>query len=521
MKLKRFNEKNLNLGELDRKSKTGETKGQKLVDRLKGDQNFTIDIKNEPIKQVNFDNNDDVVDAITIGDDKYDSQKAKNFFTKISKYMPVLSGEDENLYKLNDIKKDDYFGSSAGSSLGIEQTRIVESIQCLFLALKQVYPLKELSPIDINFLYDGKGNIDSKVMKYVRIPIQVDEYFIKSFFENDKKNWISTFVNTANSLYVDDLQLVNKQRTVFKSQRKYNFHQIGCESELIKSINLAYDLSGIDGIPISKWTPSDVWAVDATLEKKIISEIRNCSNIKELNNVINARFLKSQLVGVSLKKIGGSETISLVINQLTPTPNYYFDKIITSKDPFGSMGVKLVVRFESEIIKSGKATMYLRSFQGADKISNISGEVEGSFSRYGKIGLEWINYILSDRGVLNDDLIPTKIKILKYSEKYTDEFIRAEIIRMNALFKETSISTKKIIDDVGSTVSKYQALRFGELIQQLSEAEFIDESEDDEIETARVTIADKVVEDMFYYALAIKNFQFDCPMYVRIISDKS
>lgn len=517
MKVKRFNEVNLNIGELDRVIKSGGTKGQKLVDRLKGDQNFTISQKNKPDRQVNFENPEEVVDNITSGDDNYDSTKAKNFLLRGKNYTKVFKGEDEVDYKLNDIKKDIYFGSSAGTSLGIDKTRIVESIQCLFLSLKQLYPMKNLISEDLELLFDGNGLIDSKIMRYVKIPIEVDEEFLRNFFSEDKNNWMSTFLNTANNLFEKDLQLVNKtQRTVFKRNKKYNFHQIGCDSELIRTISQAYERSDRVGIPISKWTPSDVWACDHNLENRIINELRICKSVEELNNVINSKFLTSQLVGLSLKKIGGVESIGLVINQLTPTPVYEFGGVVTSNSPFGSMGVKLIGKFKSDIIKSSSDTMYLRSFQGSDKVSNISGEVEGGYSRYGKIGLEWINTILKKNGILEDDLIPTKKQILQ-DASFTEEFLRAEIVRLNEKIPNKAKGTSKSISGMGSLISKYQSLRFGVLMNDISNDGTEDVDEDGGNDRP---LADRITEDLFYYALSIKNYKFDCPMYVRIISDK-
>jgi hypothetical protein len=369
-------------------------------------------------------------------------------------------------------------------------------------------------------LFDDEGNIDPEIMRYVRIPIEIDGEYLQNFIDEDKQGWVDTFLNTANALYRTDLQLVGKkQRTVFKTEKKYNFHQIGADTTFIKSLVRAFDsCSEAEETPISKWTPSDIWAVNSRLEGSIISKMNLCSNIKELNDLINTRFLRSQMVGVSLKKIGGAESIKLVINKLTPSPRYTFDKIITSNDPLGSMGVRLIANFSSEVIKDGSDSMYLRSFAGGTTISNISGEVEGQYSRYGKIGLEWINMILSECGVLQDDQIPTKKQIIS-DASYTDDFLIAEISRMNSLIEHKSKSTQKRISGRGSLVSKYQALKFAVLMDNLRERQINLEDEEDEGEYS--TMADKVTEDIFYYAMSIKNYNFECPMYVRIVSNKS
>jgi hypothetical protein len=44
---------------------------------------------------------------------------------------------------------------------------------------------------------------------------------------------------------------------------------------------------------------------------------------------------------------------------------------------------------------------------------------------------------------------------------------------------------------------------------------------DDDPKIPRIRKVDKITQDMFYYALSIKNYLFESPMYVRIISQKA
>jgi hypothetical protein len=518
MIVKRFLEKNLDLKSLD-DIKGGESRGQKLVKKLKQDGEFKVAPKNKFEKDVKFVNHDDVVDQITDPNDEYNKEKAKDFFQPQRLFLPVLKGDDSKDYKLNDLKKDEYFGGGGGSSLGFHKTREMESIQCIFLALKQhLINIPNLKRFHLEFLYDDYGDLDEEIMKYVKIPIEITADHLTNFIQNDKGGWVDTFINTANALYLTDLQLVGKnQRTVFKKQKRYTFHQIGAETPLINAIVKSYNrCKEVKGSPISKWTPSDIWAVESVKENQIVTELNNCGDIKSLNNVIDTRFLRNNLIGVSLKKIGHAESIKLVINKLTPAPKYRFDSIITSQDPLGSMGVKLVANFKSEVLRDGKDTMYLRSFSGTNTVSNISGEVEGQYSRYGKIGLEWINKILLKNGIMEDDLIPTKNEILS-DPSFSDEFLKSEITRMNKIISDKADPTKRRIQTRPSLISKYQALRFGVLMVELSK------SDEDlgELEGESTQMVDKITEDILYYAMSIKNYNFECPMYVRIVSNKS
>jgi hypothetical protein len=520
MRIKRFDEANLNLKELDKKSKDGELRGQKLVNKLRDDGEFTIS-KDKKEKDVKFTNADDIVDNITNPSDKYDQTKAKNYLSKGKNYNKVFAGDDSEEYKLNDLKKDEYFGSSGGASLGFEKTRLVESLQCLFLALKQsLITIPDLRRLHLRDFFDSTGDIDPEILKYVRIPIQINGQYLSDYID-DKSNdmWIDTFLNTSNALYETDLQLVNKkQRTVFSKLKKYVFHQIGSDSDIIKEILMSYDrCPEVDDVPIAKWTPSDIWAVELNKQQTIIKKMRSTSNIKQLNSIIDNKFMLSQMIGISLKKVGSSEDIKLVINKLTPSPKYYFDKAITSTDPLGSLGVKLVARFTSEVIRDGFDTLYLRSFSGGETISDVSGEVEGQHSRYGKIGLNKINDMFSESGVLKSRQVPTKSQILFDSGKYTDAYLISEINRINSSIEDKSRTTTKRISGRPSLISKYQSLKFAELMIELTKESISLEPG----EGVYASIADKVTEDIFYYAMSIQNYNFVCPMYVRIYSNKS
>ena len=123
MKLKRFDEVKVNLPLLNR---TDRDYGQRFVKRLKNKEKFTIKADGETKISMGIDNAEDVVDKITIDDDKYDPASAKRFFMPSGTYSNVLQGEDDNLYKLTDLEKDADFGSSKGTSLGLEGTRQVE-----------------------------------------------------------------------------------------------------------------------------------------------------------------------------------------------------------------------------------------------------------------------------------------------------------------------------------------------------------------------------------------------------------
>ncbi len=537
MKIKRFNEKNLNLSELDNTDKENVSRGQKFVQRLKkgNDQNFTI-LKNEKppeIKDVDFINADEVVDNITSDGGQYNKEKSKQFFTKSGRYQEVLKDEDGKVYKLKDIKKDVEFGSGKGSSLGLDETRLVESIQCLFFSLRQ-FLKRIIIEDDIKEFFDefeldenGKilevGDIKSEILLRVNIPIVIDVKTLLNSLNADKKHWVNTFIDTSNALYDQKIQLIkakkySDKRTILLPQKTYDFHQIGSKnSKLVEAIDAGYKNPMTEGIPISKWAPSDVWAVSSVIEGEVVNELRGCADVKELNEIVNLRFRERNLVGISLKKVGGKESIKLIVNKLTTPPNFEFNRVVTSTGAFDSLGVRLEAKVSGEFAIKQKETLYLRSFGGKNKNSSISGEIDGAHSKFGKIGLGWINLILNESGVSGDELIPNVTQINK-DVSLTDDVLKGEIRTMNDMIPRPDKVrvTQKSISGRAALISKYQALRFAVLMHRLSESGAI--FTDDET-GEKMLVVDKVTQDIFYYALAIKNYVFECPMYVRIVSN--
>lgn len=525
MNIKRFNETNINLKELDAPVADNQVRGQKLVARLKNQQSFTVSPDGKSEKDVSFDNDQTVADNITDQNDKYDRDDAQRYLMKGKRYTPVFKGNDGKDYKLNDIKKDEYFGRSSGSSLGYEETKRVESIQCLFLALRQSIR-RDITREDISYpgpFYDNVGDIKkAEILDYVSISIAIDGNGLRQFIDEDKKRWVESMINTSNALYEIDLQLVGKnKRTVFKPNKKYVFHHIGSGSEMMNAITSAYyDCPESKNIPISKWTPSDIWAVDSNPQKasETVSKINFTDNIKDLNEIIDYRFRVGQLVGISLKKTGGSEKLQLVINKITPHPSYHFSKFITSQDSLGSKGITLVSTYESELVEGGDQKLALRSFSGDNSLSDISGELIGTKSQYGKIGLSWINRILKHNGISG---VITKNEIESDKDFYTNDYLKQEIGVLNNMITDKRRETDKRISNRSGMISKFQCLKLAEIFRSIIGVKMSDHSAEWVIENPKhgdLLLIDKVVTEIFYYALAIENLQFECPIYIRVVT---
>ena len=156
--------------------------------------------------------------------------------------------------------------------------------------------------------------------------------------------------------------------------------------------------------------------------------------------------------------------------------------------------------------------IFFRSYSGDQTISDISGEVDGHESRFGKIGLNWLNKILKKYGV--EEQIPDK-KLIENDSQFTDRFLKSEIERMVESLPRLSRNTSKSFELTRSNlVSKYQSLKISEILLNL----LVQAPSNRQLDPRNRNKVDDIVQDLFYYAMAIKNSQFTCPMYVRIVT---
>ena len=510
MRLKRFDEKNLTFDELSKKIKTGETRGEVLVKKIETEEPITFKPDSGPDKgkltDTKVSNKEEVIRSIT-KNSKFDANLAKNFFLKGSRYKKVIHGEDDVDYKLNDIEKTIEFGSSGGSSLGFKETRFVECIQCFFMSFRQ----SKKRTIEESDLYNLNDTKFKNIMKSVRIPSDVASYMSLDFIEKYTIVWGETFINTANALY-DIKPVFTKDNTsddnVLSRSRRYIFYQIGYDGGVTEAIYEKYrSLPETTGIPISKWTPSDMWAVNAISEYDIIRRISSCETIVDLNNLIDLLFSQKNLRGISLKKIKDIQNVKLIFNKVTPRPKYTFNKVNISTNPFSSIGIKILADRESDYVGAGVEIMDVRTYSGSEQSSDVSGEVLGESARHGKVGLSRINSIISNISKSMDisvDLVPTRNQIdgSKGYVRMSDEQIKQSILDSYQYLDGKASKTGRSVDKVDTRsrlISKYQSLKLAEILYK------------------NKAFSDKIIQSIFYYAMAIENISFVCPKYVRII----
>lgn len=515
MRIYKFNEKNLDIKELDKRSN-----GEVLIKKIKNEEPIKIlkkrgglTIKNDDVK---VSNGDEIITNITDSEGDYDSNKGKRFFLNGRRYKEVID-DGEQQYQLNDIEKTPDFGSSRGSSAGSLDTRDVESIQCFFLSYRQ-NKKKEINLRDISKILNLQEDRFDYYKRFIDVPIDITKDLIEEYID---RGWGTTFIKTSNSIFnLGKSDSGFKGRFLIDTKKLYKFCQISVTTGLIGALKSTYRKCG-KHISISKWNPSDIWMVQVESEKRIITGLEYISSITDLNKYIDVNFEYKRLLGLSLKKVKELEDIKIIVNKITKAPKYKYKTVRISSDPLSTIGLKIIVdRKRSQDFSSGEESMTIRSKAGPFVIENISGEVDGSASRHGQMSLTKINQILQKHGI--DPVIMARTsgrageKFYKESlESWSDKDLKDQIILLNNIlinkYGQEIISrsvNKKIEVNRARLVSKYQSLFLAwTLMKNSNKPSGIH----------GLSLSDLVIEEMFYYSLAINTGLYRTPKFIRVV----
>jgi hypothetical protein len=512
----RINEANLNLRELDVKNEIGK-RGDVLVRKIKDGEPLTIMVNGER-KDIIVINIEQIIPAITNQDGTFNGYKASKYFTRPenpNRYKDdAIHGDDGNLYKLNDLEKTAYFGSSKGVSLGSIDTRYVESIMCVFLAWRQEKG-DDLDEQDVDAVLElSEEEFEAFKSKWTSSDLKLTQDDIRKYIEN----WKKTFIYVSNFLYYPGIVHSGfKNQYLLDADKSYRFCQLSSHSDAVSLMKERFQKLN-SGVNFAKWNPSDLFAVEIQAEEQLVRQFETCDSAVKLNEIIDRAFDERQMVGISLKKIKREEDIKIIVNKVTKPPRYTLKTIRLSRLPFATLGLEIIADRYSKEFGQGNEAMVIRSRE-RNKVVNISGEVRGKTAKHGNMSLTQINKILVANGL---EAVPTvSEKTEKYYEQgitsWTEEELREEILALNY----------KIISNYGSIIDskdlavEVDRIRLLSKYQSLFLAWVIMDAQNIETNRPGISIADKVIEEMFHFALSINITPGDeggrTPKYARII----
>jgi hypothetical protein len=516
-KYSELSEANLSIKDLSKPGKDGMLRGDVLVSKIENDDTITVNpvTRGKPSGDKSDITilNKDIVDNITDDNGNYDPKKGEKFFKNGRLYGGVIQGDDDAVYRLNDVEKTSDFGTTTGAKRRSDSTRIYETLACLFLSYRQKKN-SNIKSSDVDYLMNVRN------FKYYLRNVITNVHIDTSILGEFRDEWENTFIRVSNSLYNINTIVSKLKRSNFclYSTKRYNFYQISSYSyskknnvckEIFNAYNKCIKSENLPFPPnMAKWNPSDIWAANILLEYDICNRLRSCNNMNELNECINSFFRSRDLVGISLKKVV-KDDINIIINHMTDPPVYKFNSVKVSENSLNTISVDIVANINSFAFNKKIEYMTIRSFD-TSKGSDISGEVKGISAQQGKISLTQINKILLSYGI---ETVPT----IKASDsnrnphdyeplsKLTDEELQTEIDLINQLViaKYGNVTSKSIDKKLsrGRLYSKYQSLYLAWILSDISDR----------------ILLNKIISDMFYYALSIKFDGIRTPMYVRVI----
>jgi hypothetical protein len=512
----------LNLAELG-KVRDNEKRGDVLVRKLKDDPSFTtnnnknIEVDKMKDEEGNWVEPSDVIDDITT-DGEYDPDKAKKYFTKGTRYEPVFKDEDGDEFRLNQFKKTKEFGS-AGAGRLVKQ---FESVQCIFLAIKQVFPERYLGSSNLIRFFNEFVNYPSNLVHLPDVVMKedemrgfkIDENLMNDFLQDP--NWLETFFKIPNRLWT-------KTGNYIDTNRVYSIYHVGysgSDSPYTAIYNKYKELSkdgGFSDINITKYCPADVYMISIIDKDKIITDINSTETINELNVVLNKYFDTKMLVPISLKKISGNFKIITNSELDKELPDFFIKSFMVGSDMRGiSSKISTTSIWKHRNDKDVDIKDRNINFDSSDtsKGQNIDGEVEGSSSRHGKVSFKAIKRILDSKieagakiqklqtyqelSLLNIDQLKSLVRSLISTINTLRKQTEGDLIKVQPITRGSDISSneKKLI-------SRIQSLQVVLAIIQLHEISHRDSHD--------------AVTKILRYALSIQTDKFDTPRYLRVM----
>jgi len=289
------------------------------------------------------------------------------------------------------------------SGAGSEITALAESLQAYACATRQHFgkDLTDVSQITKQTI--GDADCDRTL-----------EACIKGLDEN----WFRSVVLTAN--------LIFSEVPGAASGKNFKFYRGGSLVDSIYSNWRKFKSgSGITGD--DKWNPADIWMI-----KKGFKLRKDFDTLTEYNRYVYDEFAYTNMIGISLKKIGPKETPhSKFFNNGKPLVAE-FTGIKLGQNMTDSKDIYLQYTSEG---KDGE--VQLRNFSGRPVPSSWQGEIKGKAAAGGKIGGGIIFQGAQDIGIQRSKLtLPNQVAI----DRPTD----ADFKKFAMMFKELSGTNQKL-----------------------------------------------------------------------------
>jgi len=337
-------------------------------------------------------------------------------------------------------------GSGAGAAL----TKLAESSQALYAALV------------FNVLKRPMTNKDVKLENFQKaLPTAITDENFDSMVNKLPDDWVNSSIAGANALW-----------RKYGNKAKFTFHRGSPQVSQIEGTFTAINKQEKAFGNLNKWSPADIYMISNGFN---IATITNEKSLKGLNLAMWEDLQANKLIGVSLKKISGSGSIS---NMNFPT-----DKKQTTAQ---FRGTTTNMDAMDGYIKWGAGNnekIQFRSFGGETSLTGWQGEIKGASANQGKVSLGPINFVLKTHG------------LQQLPESKESARLAAENSPQHAANIANSMIQYGIASDAAATT---------EMIQQKSNkyrySKYLVMLLLNTMESASKQIADEFVQDLYLYA---------------------
>lgn len=266
------------------------------------------------------------------------------------------------------------------------------------------------------------------------------------------------------------LESCKKTAVAIKSKKSISTsHHLHRDSKFMNSIYATFRKNiketikaGAPGLKINanKWNPSDIWISN---KSQISAKV---DSVTGLNAMLIKAFQKSDIIGVSLKKVGTSASWSEYNLPGQKSVKFEFSGIVKQTDPWSAKDVYFLAGSQNEPLK-----IQLRSF---DNAQNIQAEIKGKSANNGKCGHGPMSFILKKN--FSSFNFKSSNDILALQTKHGTDYVLEEILTMwsKVFGKKYDIETyrdnlnknytKDKINDY--MTSKYQAMQVAVVVKK-------------------------------------------------------
>ena len=372
--------------------------------------------------------------------------KYTNDIVKSESSFPVTNIKFRDNTTLRIVYKKLGGGSGAGAAL----TKLAESSQALYAAVVFNVLKRPMTNKDVNL-----DNFQKALSTAI-----TDENF-DSMVNKLPDDWVNSSIAGANALW-----------RRYGNKGKFQFHRGSPQVSQIEGTFTAINRQEGAFGNLNKWSPADIYMIGAKYNP---ASIAGEKTLKGLNVAMWENLQANQLIGVSLKKITGSGSIS---NMNFPT-----DRKQTSAEFRGSTTNMDAMDGYIKWGVGGNERIQFRSFGGETSLTGWQGEIKGASANQGKVSLGPINFVLKTHGL-------QQLPASKESARLAQENSPQHASTIASLMVQYGIA-----DDVQGTA---------EMIQQKSNkyrySKYLVMLLLTTMNNAPKAVADEVVQDLYLYA---------------------